>query len=187
MWLFPGDTLETAELSITSLPDGGTTYYDQTVNFTQGACTPNSFGYNVCTENTFFNGPTLNGGSYWLNLQNAQVPSGDPVYWDQNNGPNVNLNAAWENTIGSIPSETFHPLRRDHLFQGRAGAIRSGTRQHSDVCHRGAGIRELATEQIFEMTSSATFCSASQHLAAQQCHDIDTVELFDKKSRHFVT
>jgi hypothetical protein len=121
MWLFPGDTLETAELSITSLPDGGTTYYDQTVNFTQGACTPNSFGYNVCTENTFFNGPTLNGGSYWLNLQNAQVPSGDPVYWDQNNGPNVNLNAAWENTIGSIPSETFTLYGETTFSKGAQG------------------------------------------------------------------
>ena len=59
MWLFPGDTLETAELSITSLPDGGTTYFDQTVNFSQTGCTPNQFGYNVCTESTFFTAPRL--------------------------------------------------------------------------------------------------------------------------------
>jgi len=87
MWLVPGDTLTSAELSITSLPFGGTQYFDQTVTFTQGPCTTNQYGYSVCTETTGFNGPTLNVGTYWLSLQNASVPSGDPVYWDENNGP----------------------------------------------------------------------------------------------------
>jgi hypothetical protein len=32
MWLFPGDVLETAELSITSSENGGTSYFDQTVS-----------------------------------------------------------------------------------------------------------------------------------------------------------
>jgi hypothetical protein len=107
MWLFPGDTLTSAELSITSGENGGTSYFDQTVNFTQGSCAANSYGYNVCTESAMFNGPVLNSGTYWLNLQNASVPSGDPVYWDQNLGPHVNLDSAWENTVGSIPAETF--------------------------------------------------------------------------------
>ncbi len=79
MWLFSGDTLNTAELSITSGENGGTSYFDQTVNFTQGTCTSNQYGYNVCTETTSFTGPTLNAGTYWVNLQNASVPSGDPV------------------------------------------------------------------------------------------------------------
>jgi len=103
MWLVPGDTLTSAELSITSSEFGGTSYFDQTVNFTQGACTLNSYGYNVCTETTMFSGPTLNAGTYWLNLQNASVPSGDPVYWDENSGPSM----ASENSVGSIPSESF--------------------------------------------------------------------------------
>ena len=38
MWLFPGDTLTSAELSITSSENGGTSYFDQTVNFTQSGC-----------------------------------------------------------------------------------------------------------------------------------------------------
>jgi hypothetical protein len=106
MWLFPGDTLTSAELSITSGENGGTSYYDQTVSFTQGSCTANGFGFNVCTESTTFNGPTLNSGTYWLNLQNASVPSGDPIYWDENSGPS----SASENTVGSIPSEAFTVL-----------------------------------------------------------------------------
>src|SRR5580658_7472807 len=53
MWLFPGDTLETAELSITSSENGGTSFFDQTVNFIQSNCVPNQsqYGsYNVCLE-----------------------------------------------------------------------------------------------------------------------------------------
>jgi hypothetical protein len=104
--LFPGDTLTSAELSITSGENGGTSYFDQTVNFTTVSCQANEFGYNVCNENTVFNGPTLNSGTYWLNLQNAVVPSGDPVFWDENSGPS----SASENSVGTIPSEAFTVL-----------------------------------------------------------------------------
>jgi hypothetical protein len=111
MWLFPGDTLTSAELSITSGENGGTSYYDQTVNFTQTGCVGNGFGFNVCTENTSFSGPTLNAGSYWLNLQNASVPSGDPVYWDENSGgTHAEPAGASENSVGTIPGESFTVL-----------------------------------------------------------------------------
>ncbi|MGA2369740.1 MAG: PEP-CTERM sorting domain-containing protein [Candidatus Korobacteraceae bacterium] len=108
MWLFSGDTLTSAELSITSNENGGTTYFDQTVNFTTGACTANKYGYNVCTENTSFGGPSLSKGTYWLNLQNASVPSGDPVYWDENHGgTNAQPPEASESSVGTIPVESF--------------------------------------------------------------------------------
>jgi len=106
MWLFAGDTLTSAELSITSGEAGGTSYFDQTVNFTTGGCTSNQYGYNICQENTSFAGPTLNSGTYWLNLSNASVPSGDPIYWDENSGPSL----ASENSVGTIPSEAFTVL-----------------------------------------------------------------------------
>ena len=103
MWLFPGDILGTAEMSITSGENGGTTYFDQTLNFTQSNCAANQFGFNVCTESTTFNFLTLNAGTYWLNLQEGSIPDGDPVYWDENSGPS----SASENSVGSIPSESF--------------------------------------------------------------------------------
>ena len=74
--LFPGDTLNSAELSVTSRENGGTSYFDQTVNFTAVKLQANEYGYNVCNESTIFNGPTLNSGTYWLNLQNASMPTG---------------------------------------------------------------------------------------------------------------
>ena len=110
-WLFSGDTLTSVELSITSGENSGTSYFDQTVTFTQGSCTSNQYGYNVCAETTSFNGPTLNAGTYWVNLQNASVPSGDPVYWDENSGVGCQGSGcpsqASENGVGSIPSEAF--------------------------------------------------------------------------------
>ena len=102
-WLLPGDVLESADVSITSDVLGGTTYFSGTINFTQSGCSTNGFGYNVCLEQSTFNGPLLNAGTYWLNMQNAVVSSGDPVYWDENDGPS----SATDSYLGSIPSESF--------------------------------------------------------------------------------
>jgi hypothetical protein len=102
-WLFPGDVLQSAEVSITSEEFGGTTYFDDTVNFTQSGCVGNQYGYNVCNEMGTFSDTNLRAGTYWLNLQNATVDTGDPVYWDENSGPS----SASQNEIGTIPSESF--------------------------------------------------------------------------------
>ena len=102
-WLFPGDILQSADVSITSSEFGGTTFFDGTVNFTQSGCTSNQFGFDVCTESGTFGPVNLNAGTYWLNLQNAVVNTGDPIYWDENSGPS----SASENSVGTIPSEAF--------------------------------------------------------------------------------
>jgi len=105
-WLMPGDILESAQVSITSSEFGGTTFYNQVVSFTQSGCSSNQFGFNVCTESTGFFGlgpVNLVGGTYWLNIANAVVNTGDPVYWDENSGPS----SASENSVGTIPSESF--------------------------------------------------------------------------------
>ena len=111
MWLLPGDTQSSAELSITSSENGGTSYFDQTVSFFQSGCVGNQYGYNVCTETTNLNGPDLYNGTYWVNLQNASVTNGDPVYWDENfGGPSstaLGQSLASQNSVGTIPSEAF--------------------------------------------------------------------------------
>jgi len=142
MWLFSGDSLTSAELSITSGENSGTSYFDQTVNFTQGSCVANQYGYNVCQENTTFNGPTLNAGSYWLNLQNASVPSGDPVYWDENSG----ASQASENSVGSIPSEAFTVLGSSSTSTTTTTTSTTGTSvpEPSSIMLFGSGILGLA-------------------------------------------
>jgi hypothetical protein len=103
-WLTPGDVLESVDVWISSEGVGGTTYFNQQVNFTQSGCSPNQYNFDVCNEVGHFSGPTLNAGTYWVNLYNAVVNNGDPVYWDENDGPS----SATE-TYGdvSIPSESF--------------------------------------------------------------------------------
>jgi hypothetical protein len=102
-WLFPGDVLQSAEVSITDAEFGGTTFFDGVVNFTQSGCVGNQYGFNVCTETGSFSDTALADGTYWLNLQNASVNTGDPIYWDENSGPSQ----ASENSVGTIPSEAF--------------------------------------------------------------------------------
>jgi hypothetical protein len=113
-WVFPGDVLTTAEVSITSAEFGGTTFFDQTVNFTQTECVTNAYGFDICRESTTFNGPNLAAGTYWLNLQNARVANGDPVYWDENSGEGCSSpgcpSQASESEVGTIPSESFTVL-----------------------------------------------------------------------------
>jgi hypothetical protein len=108
-WLFPGDVLQSAEVSITDSEFGGTTFFDGVVNFTQSGCVGNQYGFNVCTETGAFETLNLANGTYWLNLQNAVVSTGDPVYWDENSG----LSSASENSVGTIPSEAFTILGND--------------------------------------------------------------------------
>ncbi len=109
VWLIPGDTLTSAEVQIGAAPFGNE-LFDQTLNFTASNCFSNQFGYNICLESANFTGPTLS-GTAWLTLSNASVPSGDPAYWDMNNGVGCASpgcpSQAQENTIGTVPSEAF--------------------------------------------------------------------------------
>lgn len=113
-WLYPGDVLESVEVAITSSEFGGTTYFDQSVNFTASGCYSNQYGLNVCEETGTFNGPTLGNSTYWLNLSNAIVNNGDPIYWDENSGTGCNSpgcpSSASESSVGTIPSEAFTVL-----------------------------------------------------------------------------
>jgi hypothetical protein len=138
VWLFPGDTLTSVQVSLTSDVNGGVTYFDQMVNFTQSGCTLNIFRFDVCTATGSFDGPSLANGTYWLNLQNASVPNGDPVYWDENSGIGCMSpgcpSMGFANGIGSIPSESFT------LYGNPTGT----TPEPSSVLLFGSGILALA-------------------------------------------
>jgi len=68
-WAFPGDTLLSSQVSITSSEFGGTTFFNGVVNFTQSGCSGNQYGYNVCLEISSTFGPVnLAAGTYWLDL-----------------------------------------------------------------------------------------------------------------------
>jgi hypothetical protein len=126
-WLYPGDTIQTVEVSIGGGAFGNN-LLDQIVPVTQQACVDNACGYAVCNETAPFNPifvwavcPFPFGqcsGTYWVTLQNAVVSSpGDPAYWDENYGagcggyqgtnPSTCPSSAVDNSLGPIPSEAF--------------------------------------------------------------------------------
>jgi hypothetical protein len=110
-WLYPGDVLQSAEVSITSLPNAGITYFDQTVNFTQSgvgawqSSIPKCGGLcDVATETGSFAGVALETGTYYLNLQNGVTVGGNPVYWDENDGVGC---TGWMGSGNGCPATAF--------------------------------------------------------------------------------
>jgi len=107
VWEFPGDTLSSVDWSITTQPNGGTVLGSGTVNGSSLKDTfisTNQYGYDIDKISaTNLNVAVTQGNTYWVNVQNASVPSGDPVYWDENSGPSQ----AYESAVGTIPSEAF--------------------------------------------------------------------------------
>jgi hypothetical protein len=146
MWLLPYDTLTSAELSITSSENGGTSYFDQTLNFTTGPCTVNTYGYHVCQEDTTFGGPTINIGTYWLNMQNATVPSGEPVYWDENSGPS---SASTTEEIGTIPSESFTVLGATSITTTSTSTSTTSTSTSTTSSTGGGSVPEPGSIVLF--------------------------------------
>ncbi len=90
VWEFPGDVLTSVDWSVTSQFDNGTMYGSGTAsgsNLSDQFISTNQYGFDVDKVTVTGLNVNLGGGAvYWLNLQNAKVPSGDPVYWDENDG-----------------------------------------------------------------------------------------------------
>jgi hypothetical protein len=116
VWLSPGDSIRSVDLSVGSAPYGADVFSRRTLNVSQGDCFTNSYGYSVCSVSV---NPLLQAnGNLWLTLQNAQSSSGNPIYWDQNSGAGCMSQGcpskALENTVSEltppsalVPSEAF--------------------------------------------------------------------------------
>src|SRR5271157_2494370 len=120
LWEFTGDSVTSVDWSITSAENGGTVFGSGTAKKGGGAggtlvdtfISSNQYGFDI--DNIAVSGlsvGTASGTTYWLNLQNAAVPSGDPVYWDENSGRGCGgsgcPSSASESAAGTIPSEAF--------------------------------------------------------------------------------
>src|SRR5664279_2768303 len=98
------DLLTTADLQLGTTSFGGSA---TTVAFSSTFLGTNQFGYNLYQADA--SGLTIPwaGGAGYATLGNACSTSGcsvsNPIYWDENSGPST----AYENTLGSIPSEAF--------------------------------------------------------------------------------
>jgi uncharacterized repeat protein (TIGR03803 family) len=123
-WEFPGDMLASLQWSITSSPNGGAVYGSGTVsgaNLVDSFISTNQYGYNIDHISASGLNVTLtSSGTYWVNLFNAGVPSGNPVYWDENSGQGCQSQGcpsqAYENSLGTIPSEAFEITGNESVF-----------------------------------------------------------------------
>lgn len=113
LWLEPGDTISSVDWAIgtsafgTDLGSGTASG----ANLSSSFLFTNQYGYNIYEASvTGLNVHVIGGPpqSYWLTLQNATVPSGDPVYWDENGGPSLAQTDCIKDGVGCIPSESFN-------------------------------------------------------------------------------
>ena len=137
VWEFPGDVLSSVDWSITTGENGGTTLGSGTASggqITDSFISSNQFGYDIDSISVYGLNVALGSGTYWLNLQNAAVPSGYPVFWDENSGPS----SASENSVGTIASEAFD-------ITGSQSTTGTGTTpEPSSIMLFGSGILGLA-------------------------------------------
>jgi hypothetical protein len=98
------DVLTTVDMQLGSTSFGGN------INTLSGVTNTflgtNQYGYNLYQADYSFGSLPWSGAGY-VTLSNACSTSGcsvsNPIYWDENSGPST----AYENTLGSIPSEAF--------------------------------------------------------------------------------
>src|SRR5208283_4520795 len=119
VWELPGDVLLSIDWSITTAENGGTVFGSGSAsgsNLTDRFISNNQFGYNIDEVTVAGLNVALSGGTYWLNLHNAMVPNGDPVFWDENYGVGCGgsdgkgsncLSMASESALGTLFSESF--------------------------------------------------------------------------------
>jgi hypothetical protein len=129
------DLLTTADLALGTTSFGGAP--GTTVAFSSTFLGTNQYGYNLYqADATGLNIP-WSGGAGFATLGNACTNSGcgaTPIYWDENSGPST----AYENTLGSIPSESF-------TISGSGSTIPPpGTPEPSSIMLFGSGILGLA-------------------------------------------
>src|SRR5664280_1790802 len=98
------DLLTTADLQVGATSFGGSA---TTVAFFSTFLGTNQYGYNLYQADASGLNIPWAGGAGFVTLGNACSASGcsvsNPIYWDENSGPSL----AYENTLGSIPSEAF--------------------------------------------------------------------------------
>jgi hypothetical protein len=97
VWLFPQDTITGVDWAIGTGPFG-TNYGSGTASVSLGSTSGNGI-YDVGSASFSLPNIALGAGTYYLTLQNAVSRGGDPVYWDENDGPGID---AWENADGHL-------------------------------------------------------------------------------------
>ena len=130
------DLLTTVDMSIGSTSFGNDIFSGTLSGGTNTFLSTNPYGYNLYSVPIVVTVTiqTTGGTVAYATLSNACTTSGcsvsTPIYWDENSGPST----AYENTLGSIPSESF-------TIEGTPS---STTPEPSSIMLFGSGILGLA-------------------------------------------
>jgi len=140
------DLLTTTDLAFGTTSFGSDLGTRTGVAFTSTFLGANQYGYNLYEASGTFLGIVAEGCPpspivCYVTLSNACTTSGcsvsNPIYWDENSGPST----AYENTLGSIPSEAF-------TLTGLTGT----TPEPSSILLFGSGILGLAGALRWRLT-----------------------------------
>jgi len=99
------DLLTTVDMSIGTTPFGTDIFSGTLTGVTNTFLGTNQYGYATVAGSATFD-VAAGTASIYLTLSNACTTSGcstNPIYWDENSGSST----AYDNTLGSIPSESF--------------------------------------------------------------------------------
>jgi len=136
-WSVTGDTPLTVDWSITSAENGGTVYGSGSgAALNNVVISTNSYNYQINRDTVSGLNVALGAGTYWLNLQNAVSKAGEPLYWDENDGPSK----ASDSAFATIGSESF-----DILGSATATSTTTtpGTPEPSSIMLFGSGVLGL--------------------------------------------
>ena len=108
IWTTSGESLASVDWSIGTSSFGSNlgSGIASGANLSETLLFVNQYGYDISliSINSLNIGVT-SGNTYWVTLDKASgVPNGDPVYWDENDGPSQ----VYQTNEGTIPSESFN-------------------------------------------------------------------------------
>lgn len=98
-WNFSGDVLTQVDWAIGSATYGNDLGFGTASGLSVSTAFQytNQYGYDIYLNTISGLDVALTAGTYWLTLQNAVVPNGDPLYWDENDGPSAAFGSAFGN------------------------------------------------------------------------------------------
>ncbi len=140
-WNFSGDVLTQVDWAIGSTTYGNDLGFGTATGLSVSTALQytNGDGYDIYLNTISGLNVALGAGTYWLTLQNAVVPNGDPLFWDENDGPSTAFASAYGNLANAAGGQL------PYCANGAANNICTGS-ESFDVFGTTSATPEPSTE-----------------------------------------